>query len=121
MWLWSSSPETLYARGQRLAAKGKLDKAERALLKLREIAPHHDRVAMSLAVVYSNRGEHVRALNVLQSVPEHSRWEALLMRGQILREMNRMREAAQAFRDVLKIVPASPPALEGLRQLGYEN
>lgn len=119
MWPRSTSPEALYARGQRLVAKGKLDKAEKMFLKLREMAPDHYRVVISLAVVYSNRGEYERALSALRSVPDHSRWEALLMRGQILRETHRVHEAAEAFREALKLVPGHSGALEALRAMGF--
>lgn len=105
------------AEAQAMVRRGDGAGALQRLTKAREDFPGNLDITMNLAMVHRSRGELQDALLALDAalVIEPYSFLALLSKGSIYEQLNAPRQAAEVYRNALKIAPADnqlPPGLK---------
>ncbi len=103
--------------------------AYEALLSAHPLGTHRGRASYWLGRAYLSLGRKAEAARVLRSAAAWGesvteRADAALLAGDVLRELRRCEEAAELYRDVLRLTPqgpGAPNALQGLAHCAMEG
>lgn len=95
-------PDRLFWLGQACIGLNKLEEAENMLLRFQSLKPQSfsSETAMSLAGIYSARGEVAKAIKVLEPARQMGNLESLARSATILLNAGRLEEAADMLRGV---------------------
>lgn len=116
--------EALNFIGYALAEQGvRLDEAERLVRRALELKPRSGHVLDSLGWVLFRRGEHRRAVEVLEQADHRAGPDATILEhlGDAYRALGRLPEAARAYRRALASVSEELPAEQPQRRAALER
>jgi Flp pilus assembly protein TadD len=101
----------------------RLDEAEQLVRRALELKPRSGHVLDSLGWVLFRRGEHRRAVEVLEQADALAGPDATILEhlGDAYRAARRLGDAAQAYRRALASVPDEPPLEQGKRRAAIEQ
>lgn len=105
------NPEAMNFIGYTLAEAGRnLDEAEKLLLRALELRPENGAFMDSLGWIYYQRGDHAKAVTVLEKASALAPGEPLIIEhlGDAYRQSSRPSEAAEAYRRALEALKALP-------------
>ncbi|MEM1402045.1 MAG: aspartyl/asparaginyl beta-hydroxylase domain-containing protein [Pseudomonadota bacterium] len=111
------SAKTAISNAQHMVRAGDVNGALEVLRSAQQADPRNLDVTMNLAMVHRSRGElqdAIRALDAALAIEPYS-FLALLSKGSVYEQLNAPRQAAEVYRNAIKIAPAGdqlPPSLQ---------